>query len=465
MKSRLLKTAVAFVTAIAVLLIPVSPAQAASKTELTPTQIYENCVDACVQIKVTDSYGAVYIGSGFYVGKYNIMTNAHVIDNASKIEVLDREGNEYTLKSVYGYDEKKDLALLRVKVKNKNYLEFGDVPAVGSDAFTIGSPLGIPGTFTSGMIANSLRVVSENNYVQIDIPGGIGIGGGPLLNTEGKVVGVMCLTVPDGSCMNMAIRPEIATEFLDGLKKKDRISLEDFYADNEGGIVNSNVVGLDDVTDFRYTSNLFGEGLEEMTAEEIYEMAQSSVCEVFTTSALYGMEIITGSGSGCFVGPDTILTANHIVENKAPGVVFVVDKAGNLYKVDEIIYDSSCKDIAGLKVSVKEYAKDGGEDFVPYNLNINPYYIPAPGETVYALGNPAGYEYTLSAGIVRVPTVTVLGMDCIFHQAATSNGSSGGALLNKYGQLIAITNMILTGIDNASTSVQVKYAPESILKR
>lgn len=468
------KTFRAFVAVLAAIVIGFTPAAqanaaqtdvavAASESAKTynATEIYEKSAPACVEIRITDSKGQIYIGSGFFVGKYNVLTNAHVIDNASRIQVFGIDGKEYTLKSIYGIDSKMDLALLRVKEKNKNYLELGEVPAVGKDVYAIGNPVGIIGTFTKGMISNALRVIDENDYVQLDIPSGMGIGGGPVIDETGKVIGVMCLTVPSANCVNLAVRADVVKKFLDGLKKKDRISLKKYYEEKKDGVITPNGINLVDNSDFKYTSNVFGRGLTEKAPDTIYDESVGALTRIVVYGNFFGSLVELGSGSGCFIGENKIITATHVVDKVKKEFIAVFDKAGNLYQVENIISSEEGKDISVLEVKLKEYA-EGGEDFEHSILTINTYYVPAPGEEVYALGNPQNYSFTLSKGMVRIPRLTVMGADYVCHQAPTSEGSSGGVLLNKYGEIIAVTNMLILGVENFCISTMVKNGPEEM---
>ena len=447
------------------------PSSAASKADkkvvavetpaaLTATEIFEKCSPAVVEIKVTDSCGAVYVGSGFFVGKYNVLTNAHVIANASKLQVFSIDGTEYTLKSIYGINDEYDLALLRVKEKNKNYLKIAEANGrTGETVYTIGSPVGVTGSFMRGMVSNEKRVVDNQNYVQLDIPSGKGIGGGPALNEQGEVMGVMCLTVPSGNCMNLAIRIETINKFLSNLKKKDRITLEDYYEKNKDGLVEANGINIVEKKSYKNTSAVFDGVLEELDPETLYDEAVKGIAQVQCYSWFGSIPVASAGGTGFFVKYDTVITNYHIVAKYNPNSTLVYDYSGASYEVTDIILGDAKNDVAILKVSLYQ-AAEGREDFKPTMLHLNPEYIPAPGEEVYAIGNPQSYSFSMSKGMVSIPTAQLEGTDYLVHFAATSPGSSGGVLLNRYGEVIAITNMIVLVCENMSCSVQIKYAAD-----
>ena len=452
-----------------------APASAASKTSkkveaietpkaLTATQIYEKCSPAVVEIKVTDSCGAVYIGSGFFVGKYNVLTNAHVIANASKIQVFALDGTEYTLKSIYGLRDDYDLALLRVAEKNKNYLKIAETNGkTGETVYVIGNPVGVTGSFMRGMVSNEKRILDSQSYVQLDIPSGKGIGGGPALNEQGEVIGVMCLTVPSGNCINLAIRIETINKFISNLKKKDRISLKDYYEQNKNGLVEANGINLVEKESYKNTAAVFDGVLEELDPVALYDEAVKGIAQVQCYSWFGNIPVATSGGTGFFVKYDTVITNVHIVEYSNAKSVTVYDHAGNAYEVTDIILGDAKYDVAVLKVQLYK-AAEGGEDFTPTMLHLNSDYIPAPGEEVYAIGNPQSYYFSMSKGMVSTPTAQIDGVDYTIHFAATSPGSSGGVLLNRYGEVIAITNMMVLVCENMSCSVQIKYAVDLLKK-
>lgn len=439
------------------------------KDVLSASEIFEKCSSACVEIRVTDSCGAVYIGSGFFVGKYNVITNQHVIDNASKLQVFAIDGTEYTLTSIYGIDEKLDLALLRVKEKNKNYMKFAEeTPKTGETVYSIGNPVGVTGTFVRGMVSNdnrrSDRLVSGQKYFQLDMPSGKGIGGAPVINEKGEAAGVMCLTVPSGQNMNLAIVPESVNKFLSGLKKKDRISLADYYEQHKDGLVTPNAIDLIKESSYTNTAAVYDGEYEELSPEEIYNQTVPGVVRVFVYTKMFGQFINSGGGTGFFAEPDKVVTNYHIVRDFSPVTTMVCDYVGNIYEVTDITLGNAYNDTAILTVNLVK-SVEGGEDFKPTILHLDKEYVPAPGEEIYAIGNPQNYDYTFSNGIVSIPSAKLDGVEYTVHCAATSPGSSGGVLLNRFGDVIGITNMMVLVCENMSCSVKIKYAVDLLSKK
>lgn len=134
-------------------------------------------------------------GSGFVLSEDGfIVTNAHVVDNASEITVALPDRRQYTAELI-GADKRTDLALLKVDATGLPTLELGDSDAmnVGQWVLAIGTPFGFDYTATQGIVSALSRSLPNENYVpfiQTDVAVNPGNSGGPLFNTEGKVIGV-----------------------------------------------------------------------------------------------------------------------------------------------------------------------------------------------------------------------------------------------------------------------------------
>jgi len=140
--------------------------------------------------------GGMSLGSGFIVSKDGyIVTNHHVIDNASAITVTLDDGTELEAELV-GHDAKRDLAVLKVQAdRDLPTVEWGDSDALrlGDPVIAIGDPFGIGTTVTSGIVSargRDLRNGPYDDFIQIDAAINHGNSGGPLLDATGKVIGV-----------------------------------------------------------------------------------------------------------------------------------------------------------------------------------------------------------------------------------------------------------------------------------
>ena len=185
------------------------PAQPASTTSSTLTQIYKNDNPGVVDITVntsTPSAGGVggqqaqAEGSGFVIDKNgDIVTNQHVVNGETSITVRFASG-QTAKATLVGSDESTDIAVVKVNVDPAllHPLTLGSSSdlQVGQEVAAIGSPFGLPGTMTAGIISALDRTITAPNQfsisgaIQTDAPINHGNSGGPLLNSNGEVIGV-----------------------------------------------------------------------------------------------------------------------------------------------------------------------------------------------------------------------------------------------------------------------------------
>jgi serine protease Do len=136
------------------------------------------------------------LGSGFIIdGDGSILTNNHVVENATKIVVKLSDDQEYEAK-VIGRDQKTDIAVIKINAKvNLPAAGFGDSDKleVGEWVVAIGNPFGLDSTVTSGIVSAKGRHIGQgpyDNFIQTDASINPGNSGGPLLNLRGEVVGI-----------------------------------------------------------------------------------------------------------------------------------------------------------------------------------------------------------------------------------------------------------------------------------
>jgi serine protease Do len=155
------------------------------------------------------------LGSGFAIGENCIITNAHVVDNASSISVSTYSGDIFEA-AVFACDEELDLAVLVVLDAEFSPLPVADIDAcrIGDDIYTIGAPKSMTYTLTKGVISAKQRMIRANEYIQIDAAINAGNSGGPLLNDSGEVLGVNTLKMSDSEGIGLAIPMRIVCAFL-----------------------------------------------------------------------------------------------------------------------------------------------------------------------------------------------------------------------------------------------------------
>jgi putative serine protease PepD len=178
-------------------------------------------------------------GSGFVLDKAGtILTNAHVVNGATKVTVQFEDKQSVDAK-VLGKDESTDLALLRVAPAGLRLtpLPLGSSKGVqvGDPAIAIGNPFGLERTLTTGVISAVKRTIQAPNSFQIDdvlqtdAPINPGNSGGPLIDATGKVIGINSQIATGGSAgsgsvgIGFAVPIDTAKEIIPDLKQSGRV--------------------------------------------------------------------------------------------------------------------------------------------------------------------------------------------------------------------------------------------------
>ena len=155
-------------------------------------------------------------GSGFVISADGyIVTNNHVVENATKVTVVFDDGTEQVAEIV-GTDERTDLAVVKIDGTDLPFVNFEtEASRVGDWVVAVGNPFGLGGTVTVGVISGSGRNIGGNNYgdfLQIDAAVNTGNSGGPAFNTKGEVVGVnTAIYSPNGGNVGIAFAIPAAT--------------------------------------------------------------------------------------------------------------------------------------------------------------------------------------------------------------------------------------------------------------
>jgi putative serine protease PepD len=180
-----------------------APAKNVARPDSSIPGVAARVLPSVVQIKVDTAEGQA-TGSGFVVDSDGIVvTNNHVVDGARGDVGLTFSDGTTTTAKVLGTSGSYDLAVLRVKATNLPALPLGnsDSVVVGDQVLAIGSPLGLSGTVTSGIVSAKNRPVTAGgqsgssdaayiNAIQTDAAINPGNSGGPLVDLEGEVIGI-----------------------------------------------------------------------------------------------------------------------------------------------------------------------------------------------------------------------------------------------------------------------------------
>lgn len=171
-------------------------------------------------------------GSGFIISADGyVVTNNHVVENASEVSVTLDSGKTVSAK-VLGTDKKTDLALLKInEAGTYPFVQFAtETPRVGDWVIAVGNPFGLGGTVTAGIVSARGRDIGSgpyDDYLQIDAPVNRGNSGGPTFNNKGEVVGVnTAIFSPSGGSVGIgfAIPSEVAKDVISALKDKGAVS-------------------------------------------------------------------------------------------------------------------------------------------------------------------------------------------------------------------------------------------------
>jgi serine protease Do len=191
--------------------------------DLTPAEIYSKVEPSVVGISATcevtsdtssdiysyfwggnsgsnqQTYTATSTGTGIIMSADGyILTNAHVVEDATEVTVILNDEQEYTA-TIIGSDSSADIAVLKIQATGLTAAEFGnsDDLVVGDYAYAIGNPLGfeLSNTFTPGVISGLDRTITINdntmNLIQTSAAINSGNSGGPLVNSKGQVIGIV----------------------------------------------------------------------------------------------------------------------------------------------------------------------------------------------------------------------------------------------------------------------------------
>src|SRR6056297_166208 len=185
-------------------------------------------------------------GSGFMISEDGyVVTNNHVVEGATEVEILLTDGSTRAAE-VVGTDPATDIAVLQIEdMSDIAVAEWGDSEAMEPGAWTIaiGSPFGLGGTVTVGVLSATSRVIGAGPYdafLQTDASINSGNSGGPLFNTSGQVIGVnTAIFSPGGGNVGIgfAVPSSIAQDVVQQLIET---------GDVERGFIGVSLQGIDD---------------------------------------------------------------------------------------------------------------------------------------------------------------------------------------------------------------------------
>ncbi len=260
--------------------------------------VSDTVVEISTKMQVMGYYSAAGEGSGVIIDKSGyIVTNHHVIENASSITVRLTDGDEYTA-SIVGTCESRDLAVIKIDPDGKELacakIGHSSELVVGEEVVAIGNPLGsLAGSATSGMISATERKISiEGSYlklIQTDAAINPGNSGGGLFNMAGQLIGI--------------VNAKVADEDVEGIGFA--IPVDDALPI------------LQDIITYGYAKNIADHGLSLLDATDRVTAASYgySVRGIYVLASKYNSEIKSG---------DRIVAINGRIINSKEDISYVI---------------------------------------------------------------------------------------------------------------------------------------------
>jgi len=190
------------------------------------SELYEEVKDSIIVINGFVTYNSIFgtqyapvQGSGFvyeFDKEMVVITNNHVIRDTTELTVTFSNGNSYPA-MIIGSDVYSDLAVLSVQAPSEEFkpleIASSSILKVGDPIIAIGSPFGLGGTMTTGIISQLGRTIEDSlagnfpiaNIIQSSAPINPGNSGGPLLNYQGEIVGITTAIIKDSNGLGFAI--------------------------------------------------------------------------------------------------------------------------------------------------------------------------------------------------------------------------------------------------------------------
>ncbi len=188
-----------YVTLAIALFLVVGGACLAQDQRQTPASIYKSDIHAVFTIRAGN-----LLGSGFTLKSGLIATNAHVVAESSAVEIEAQDGTKFPA-TVIQKDVKRDFAILKPDgirpFATVIPLPTGSTPAIGEGIVVIGSPGGLKGTVTTGIVSQ----VYPDGMIQLNVSVNPGNSGGPVFDMHGNVIGVATMKYTGGDGLGVAI--------------------------------------------------------------------------------------------------------------------------------------------------------------------------------------------------------------------------------------------------------------------
>ena len=191
-----------------------------SLINIPPEKSIENLPSLIKRIKPSTVIIFVYddkgeflkLGSGFFISQNgDVITNYHVIQGASSVEIKTADEKTYPITDIVAGDEQNDIIRLSVNIPSQDVFPLSlskVIPEVGERIIVYGSPLGWENTVSDGIVSAIRDIPEYGRIIQITAPISPGSSGSPVLNMQGEVIGIASFQIVEGQNLNFAIPSE-----------------------------------------------------------------------------------------------------------------------------------------------------------------------------------------------------------------------------------------------------------------
>ena len=190
------------------LIILISATQVLAATKLT--KLVKKIQPAVVTVIAYDMNNEVAsIGTGFFVDKIGeLITNHHVLIGKYGAEVRTSDGSTYPVTSILAENKSADLVKVLVDIPSGKFrwlLVNGDLPTIAQRVVVVGSPMGLDQTVSEGIVSSIREIPALGHFFQMSAPISPGSSGSPVVDMNGKVLGVATFQYQQGQNLNFAI--------------------------------------------------------------------------------------------------------------------------------------------------------------------------------------------------------------------------------------------------------------------
>jgi len=201
-------------------------------------------VEPSIVVMLTYNKGGKVLGqgSGFFVNREgDVITNYHVLQEASRAVVKTNDGKEYPVEKIVAEDKVGDLIQVSVNIPKETVRPLSIIttmPEVGERIIVIGTPLGLDRTASDGIVSAVREIPGFGKIIQVTAPISPGSSGSPVINMKGEVVGVATFFIVAGQNLNFAIPGEriarLAIHQGETLSEREEVRMKDWLASAEG---------------------------------------------------------------------------------------------------------------------------------------------------------------------------------------------------------------------------------------